>query len=272
MKTIFFFCSLLLLTSAGAQDTLLLVTANKTTSLLFSSPVHYVDRGHPEILVQQLKEAPNLLLVKAATPHLPESNLTVVTSDGRLHAFTVRYDSLRAPMIYRQGTQVLLNGTVQQAALDTWATMILDNGRQRGSLRQVRWGMEVQVRGFYSTGEVLLCHLVLSNRSPIDYDVDYLKLYIRDGKRARRAAAQEREIVPLHIYGNDRQIKGGARSSLVLALPKLTIPESQYLALEMGEAHGGRHLSLKLRNHHLLKASPLPGLPHESLLKIKNHE
>ncbi|MBK8310909.1 MAG: DUF4138 domain-containing protein [Chitinophagaceae bacterium] len=74
--------------SATAQTTLG-ITTDKTTSLVFPFAIKHVDRGTQAVLAQQVKEAPTILLVKAAEKDFAETNLSVVTDDGSVYAFTV---------------------------------------------------------------------------------------------------------------------------------------------------------------------------------------
>jgi hypothetical protein len=78
----------------------LAVTNTKTTSLVFPKDIQYVDRGTNEILTQQVKGANNILLVKAAKVHFKETNLSVLTVDGKLYSFKVEYDSLPQGWVY----------------------------------------------------------------------------------------------------------------------------------------------------------------------------
>ena len=50
-----------------AQTAALEITTDKTTSLVFPFPVMHVDRGTKEVLVQKIKEAGNIILIKAAS-------------------------------------------------------------------------------------------------------------------------------------------------------------------------------------------------------------
>src|SRR5437763_6790376 len=70
------------------------VTCNKTLSLVFPDPVTHIDRGTADLLVQSVQEARNIVLVKARHPFFYETNLTVVTSQGRIYAFKIIFDSL----------------------------------------------------------------------------------------------------------------------------------------------------------------------------------
>ena len=86
-------CGCWLLVSAFAQKSSLAIATDKTTSLIFPFPIRHVDRGTKDILVQQVKEADNILLVKAASEKFSETNLSVVTEDGSVYTFRVNYDA-----------------------------------------------------------------------------------------------------------------------------------------------------------------------------------
>ena len=102
--------------------------------------------------------------------------------------------------------------------------------------------------------------LSLLNQSPIDYDVAFLRFYIRDKKQPKRTAVQEVEVVPQYVAGNISNIKATYSSRVVVAMEKLTIPDEKYFAIEMGERNGGRHLLLKVKNTNIIRAIPLPDL------------
>jgi len=52
----------------------------------------------------------------------------------------------------------------------------------------------------------------------------------------------------MHIYGNDKQVKGNSSTDIVSALQKFTIPEAKYLQVELFERNGGRNLNMDIKN------------------------
>ncbi len=100
----------------------------------------------------------------------------------------------------------------------------------------------------------------LNNKSSIDYDIDFLRIYIRDKRRGKRTATQQNELKPLFIAGNTRQVKAGNKNMVVVALDKFTIPNAKYLAIEINEQNGGRHLFMKVGNSKIIRATALPDL------------
>src|SRR6186997_3298155 len=112
-------CAVCLVFSAFAQISSLCIATDKTTSLIFPFSILHVDRGTKDVLVQPVKEANNILLVKAAANNFPETNLSVITSDGSVYTFAISYGNPEA-WIYRLPTK-------SKTAISTYANGILDN-------------------------------------------------------------------------------------------------------------------------------------------------
>src|SRR6266542_2633211 len=77
--------------SSFIQSYHLNITCNKTTNLIFPFPIVNVDRGSKDVLVQKVTGAENILQVKADKPNFSETNLSVITSAGKLYSFIVHY-------------------------------------------------------------------------------------------------------------------------------------------------------------------------------------
>src|SRR6266536_1029711 len=69
----------------------LTIIYNKTTNLIFPFSVQSIDRGSKDILVQQPKGTENIVQIKADKPNFIQTNLSVITIDGKLYSFTVDY-------------------------------------------------------------------------------------------------------------------------------------------------------------------------------------
>jgi conjugative transposon TraN protein len=237
---------------ATAQDPLQIST-DKTTSLIFPFPVRHVDRGTKDVLVQQVKEADNILLVKAAIPKFSETNLSVVTGDGSVYSFKVIYNEKPALWVYHLPA-------LRKPAIESYASAIADNHRTVRGIEDRKWDMSASVRGIYIKEGVIYYQLQLSNRSMIDYDIELLKFFIKDKKKSRRTAVQENELSPLHISGNTKMVKACDFSVLVVAMEKFTIPDAKSFVIQIMEKNGGRHLRLIVKNDKIIKAIPLADL------------
>jgi conjugative transposon TraN protein len=239
-----------LLVSAFAQTPRVEITTDKTTSLIFPFSVKHVDRGTRNILVQQVKEADHILLVKAAAPDFPETNLSIVTGDGTLYSLTVNYKEKPTSLVVHLPAS-------SSPSLSTCANSILDNPRTMRGPKDRAGDMVAALWGIYIKDRTVYYQLQLKNESAIDYDIDFLRFYIRDKKKGKRTAIQENELRPLLVAGNPSQVKANTANSLVVALEKFTLPDAQYLGIEIAEKNGGRHLLLKIQNRKIMKALPL---------------
>jgi hypothetical protein len=103
----------------------------------------------------------------------------------------------------------------------------------------------------------MFCRLRIENDSQINYDIEQFRLYIRDKKQSKRTATQENELHPLCILGDTSAVRGISKDTLVIAVPKFTIPDGKYLVIEIMERNGGRHLALRVKNRHVVKAKAL---------------
>lgn len=246
-------CGCWIFVSAMAQTSSLFITTDKTTSLVFPFSILYVDRGTKDILVQQIKEADNILLVKAFTKSFSETNLSVVTDDGSVYTFVVNYEEKPSTWVYKLPVN-------KKATITTYANGILDNPRTMKGIKDKKWDMVARLIGIYVKENVIYYQVEINNESSIGYDIDLLRFYVRDKKKGKRTAVQENELKPLYVAGNASQIKGKSASVIVVALEKLTIPDAKYLAVQVMEKNGGRHLFMKVANKKIMQAIPLPDL------------
>lgn len=245
-------CVGLFFVSAMAQTALPIAT-DKTISLIFPFPILHVDRGTKDVLVQPIKEADNILLVKAASRDFSGTNLSVVTSDGTIYSFAVNYAPNPVNWLYYLPVN-------SKASIATYANGILDNEKRLHEVNDRKWNIEAEVIGIYIKDNVIYYQLRLTNQSSIDYDIEVLRFYTKDKKRGKRTASQENELKPLYIAGNTKQVKANGTNVIAVALEKFTIPDAKYLGILLMEKNGGRHLLMKLQNKHLLKANMLPDL------------
>lgn len=239
------------------------ITTGKTSNIIFQHNIVSVDRGSMDVLAQKAKGVENILQLKAAHDSLAETNLSVVTADGRLNSFILTYSPYPSILNYslagdpRQGTIYLSSDKVNQAELLNYSKMAVNSRKVLGGIRKKEFGVEFKLTGIYIFNNIMYFRIKIDNRSNITYDIDQLRFYIRDQKKAKRTASQETEITPVHIYENTAKVLAMDAKTLVIALPKFTIPDKKYLAIQLMEANGGRHLELHVKNKKIMWAVPL---------------
>lgn len=254
----------LAIAGATAQDRILprnlSVAYHKTTNLVFPYTIKSVDRGSRDVLVQIAKNVGNVLQVKAGYRDFEETNLTVITADGHLYSFLVGYSThpdlnvvLDRPLPeHRSGITFTDAGDYESAVSDASEKA----ARRKHFLRKKDRAFDITLKlgGIYVVDGLMYFQLELRNDSHIGYDIGQLRFYIRDRKKARRTASQEIELEPLYVRGNTASIAGRSLQTVVVAMRKFTIPDKKYLAVQLMEEHGGRHLELRAGNRALIRS------------------
>lgn len=258
----------LLRAQTSIETTALKITCNKTTHLIFPAAVKAVDRGSPAVLVQRVKGVENMLKVKAAKPGFAQSNLSVITADGKLYSFVVDFQNEPIQLNYQ-----FAKDNIATAVPVTFTSNNLsetDFLHKAGILRELKHclngvketkdDMSLHLLGIYIDDEVMYFKLSIKNSSPINYDVESIRFFIQDKKKARRRATQENEIIPLYQSGSNYKINAIAKEEYVFAVPKFTLSVRKRLVIEMTEKNGGRYLHVKVGNKRIMKAISLVDL------------
>ena len=118
------------------------ITTNKTTSLIFPFAITHVDRGTSDVLVQPVTDNNKILLVKAAVQQFKETNLSVVTDDGNVYSFTVRYDEQPDGFIYELPAD-------RKTTVASYAKGILDNKGMVKGIWDKSLNIEAYIKGIY---------------------------------------------------------------------------------------------------------------------------
>lgn len=235
---------------------------------MFPAVITSVDRGSRDVLAQKAKGVENVLQLKASRQNFPETNLTVITADGKIHQFTVMYAKIPEELIIELeeapkmpssiGTPLVFTTLITKSEMYRYSKNIVNAQRSVPFKSQRRQKMGIALRSIHAKENVMLYHFRIDNASVIPYDVDYLRFYIEDKAKVKRTASQQVQLQTIYVHGNDKAFKGNSTTDLVYALEKFTIPDSKKLVIEVMERNGGRHLRLEINNKTIVRAKPLP--------------
>lgn len=246
-----------------AQSQMLEITYNKTVSLLFPTVIKSVDRGSRDVLAQKAKGVENVLQLKAARENFSETNITVITADGAIHQFAVNYVHTPAALVVdlsgdhhipETHPPLIFQTDMTESDMENYAADIVEEKRNIRFIKTGRHKMKLALHGIYIKRDMIFYHFRMVNNSNINYDVDFLRFYIQDQKKAKRTASQEVDVQPVYVYGKDEMVPGKSSVDVVYALEKFTIPEAKHLIVEMFEENGGRNLNLSIRNRTIVNA------------------
>lgn len=267
VRIIFWGILLLMIDKADAQSRTEVqsidITYNKTTSVVFPAVIKSVDRGSRDILAQKAKGVENILQLKAARHSFPQTNLTVITSDGTIHEFTIGYVKEPMALVFNigndkadipSGPALIFQTDMTETQMENCASQIVNSKRSIRLVNESSNKIGLSLRGIYIKENVIFYHFRIQNQSNINYDVDFLRFYIRDKQKVKRTASQEVDINPLYVFGDADKIKGQTDQDVVYALEKFTIPDAKRLVIEMFEENGGRNLNLSIKNKTIVNA------------------
>ncbi|WP_294958548.1 conjugative transposon protein TraN [uncultured Flavobacterium sp.] len=228
---------------------------SKTTSIVFPYALKSADIGSTDVLVQKAKGVENILLVKAARQHFLQTNLTVVTSDGRLYVFILNYSeecpdlNIKAENAVAASKDILFSvDNENQKKIEQAAALALSKKKKLSGMKRSKFQISLEVSGIFINQDILYFRIVFENKSKINYDIDQLRFFIRDQRKSKRTASQEIEIQPLYATSASEVIPDKSQVVKVYALEKFTIPEKKYLTIQIIEKNSGRNLDLDIKN------------------------
>lgn len=238
------------------------ISWHKTTLLIFPAPILDADRGDEYVLAETVNDANNILKVKAGQKDFEQSNLQVVTKDGKVYSFIVNYSEDAPSLPIDMGKQppyapITFKGvSLNSKQLETFAAKVSGSLAFLTGGRYHKHGMDFGLDGIYIKDDVMFFQFHLKNNTQIRYDAASLRFYIRDKKSVKRTASQDKEIAPLYVKHTGLP-ESGKGQVIVVAFPKFTISEKKSVTAELMEQGGDRNPATRLDQKKLLKARPL---------------
>jgi conjugative transposon TraN protein len=233
---------------------------NITTVLIFPLPVFKCDRGSGDILIHKVAGLENVLHVKAGVPGFTATNLHVFTSDGKVYPFQVAFMSNPGRTTF--DLQKLQDTLTPEAAVQLtipgeWSLgqllPVVEQSKPFFEKKSTALDMQLRLESIHHSQDLMLFRFQIVNHSNLPYDTDFTKFFIADKRRAKRSSVQQTELTTFY---NDipATVSGHSHNSFTVAVPRFTIAGKKVCRLQVFEKNGGRHVSLNIKNRHLLKA------------------
>ncbi|MEC5143102.1 conjugative transposon protein TraN [Chitinophaga sp. 212800010-3] len=237
------------------------VGKNTTTMLVFPTAIKDADRGSADIIIQPVKNARHVLKVKAVKDGFQQTNLTVFTEDDKIYTvsvsynpspFELAYNFTQAPLNLPPATERPLNDPEVQAQSELIAGLlpITRHPAKRS------YAMEMRLDGIYAKGGVLFFQFSLTNHSNIPFSLAFLRTYHRDKTKAKRSSRMEKEVLPRY-FAQRPVIDPHTSGHFVVAMDQFTIADNKLFVMECFEKNGDRHMALKIKGKHILRARSL---------------
>jgi conjugative transposon TraN protein len=199
------------------------------------------------LIVQKAKGIENILQLKAARQNFVSTNLSVITSDGKLYSFLVSYSN---------DPTLNINFAQDSSTRETDLQKILSQ-KHFLHLHKRSEKMKFSLNGIYLWHDLIWFAFEIKNNSLLDYHADDLRFFLQDRKKAARSAIQETDIPVLYPEAFLPKVSGNKNKAFGLAFSPFTFSKDKKMIVQMSEKNGGRLLSLSLSHNLILKAKQL---------------
>ena len=239
------------------------ITTNKTTHIIFPSKVVYVDVGNQSVIVDKADNIENIIRVKATDIFTEETTITVIDDTGGYYSFLTTFNlnpqklsiniasNREADLSYAEKNGLLKTmGTLEEKdvlEVQFQANKVYEKRAYIKHLSMHRYKVNLEVNGVYYKNDLLYLSLSIENNSFIPFEVNFIKMYIKDRERVRRTSYQELEIKCLYRTGNESiKVPEKQKVKAIFVIPKLTITPDKIFYIECIEKSGGRHLNIEM--------------------------
>lgn len=245
------------------------VTYNKTTHLLFPSPIRYVDLGSENLVANKAEDVANVLRIKSSVRDFEEeTNFSVITEDGKFYNFDVFYSSYPDTLNYdllklqrnqekEYSTDVLfeeLKGESSSLTELLIKTLYQLPKRTVKHIGSKSFGIQFLLKSLYVHEGKFYFIFQIKNKSNVSFDVDFVTFKITDKKNLKRTVVQDRVLSPLRTYSPNPTVNYQSDGEFLYLMDQFTLLEDQIVEIELMEKDGGRHQKIQIENSDLISA------------------
>ncbi len=239
------------------------ITTNKTTHIIFPSKVVYVDVGNQSVIVDKADNIENIIRVKATDIFTEETTITVIDDTGEYYSFLANFNQnpQKLSINIASNREADLNFAEKNGLLKTMdaleekdvsevkfqANKVYEKRSYIKHLEMHRYKVNFEVNGIYYKNNLFYLSISIENNSFIPYEVNFIKMYVKDREKVRRTSYQELEVKSLYQTNNELiKVAEKQKIKAVLVIPKLTITSDKIFYIECIEKAGGRHLNIEM--------------------------
>ncbi|HQJ89325.1 MAG TPA: DUF4138 domain-containing protein [Paludibacteraceae bacterium] len=192
-----------------------------------------------------------------------ETSLTIITENKEIFPFIVTHNDNPKDLNINVASgdtdgNVSANfseSTMNEVEMEKLGKEIVEKGVKINNIGVYDDKMNFCLASLYIKNDILMFHIRTTNNSKIDYDVDFIRCYIKNKKNSKSSVSQDDEKIPIYIYKTDEdKILANDSFSEILFFKKFTVPNKHLFYFEMFEKNGGRHLKFTCSNKEILKA------------------
>ncbi len=260
MKTIILIGLALFTNLVVGQQSLDTIYANdkKNVALFFPEPIRQGITGTPNFVFTYNREKEQYFGLLQATPGA-ESNLLTLTKNGQVYSYILKYKARLRKLNYFISKNESIGNERPITIRDKPITELVDRTAYFQKLSEYLLkskylpiaakrikGVKLQLQKMvYNAGEVYLV-MEITNRSGIDFEIDFLNVYRTNGNKKKKASYQRLEQPVSYKHKIPDLINDGQSVRLVYVLPKFVLGDHEMLEIELKESKGSRSIIMSI--------------------------
>jgi len=230
--------------------------------LFFPSPIRQGIVGSDFFVFSFNRDIPQYFGLLQAQPG-KESNLLVITTDGSIYSYIIKYKAELTRVNYFVEPQQRIGQEVQNRAASAPITLkptaaiplshmkavsaqLLKRKQRLGHLTKRNYGIKLTTKNIVFNKEHLYFVFEIENKSGLDYDVDFLEVAVQSRAKGKRKSSQRIVKQPLYKHQFPSKVKKGERVRFVYVLPKFSLSNNNRVVIQLHEAQGERDLEIKI--------------------------
>lgn len=240
------------------------------TALFFPSPIRQAVTGSENFSFSYNDETAQYFGILQGSPGT-KSNLLVITQDGNAYSYRLEYRKLLTTThrfvrsIESIGNEKPELDTMKAVSINKKTTIDSSNIVDPHHYRNLHFksfstylikqaysplkskrkdGLVVRLLDLVYDRSEVYAIIEIENKSEIDFELDYLKIFKVNGNKKRKSSYQKLEMCPVFKYNFPKMVKHWESKRFVYVLPKFTLGDSEKIMIEVNELNGGRFLEL----------------------------
>lgn len=236
---------------------------NKNVALFFPEPIRQGITGSENFVFTYNREKEQYFGLLQATPG-NESNLLVINKNGAIFSYIVRYREQLPTLNYFISESKSIGNEKPKDSLENIASKVksvatnkdfhyqkfsaylLEQPKKFGFLIDRKHHIKLSVENIVFDKEELYVVIKIENKSTLDYDLNYLNVYVKTRKKGKKKSLQNLYKEPLFKYNEPSKVLENETVRMVFVLPKFSISKERQVILELDEKNGERNLKLKI--------------------------
>ena len=234
----------------------------KNVALFFPKPIRQGIVGSASFVFSFNRDIPQYLGLLQAQPG-KDSNLLVITTDGSIYSYIIKYKAQLTRVNYFVKPQNSIGkedrkkdtlapiavkpiAAISLSHMKALSAQLLKHKQGIGHLTKRNYGIKLTTKNIVFDKEHLYFVFEIENKSGLDYDVDFLEVAVQSRAKGKRKSSQRIVKQPLYKHQFPKKVKKGERVRFVYVLSKYSLSNNNRVVVQLHEAQGERDLKLKI--------------------------